>query len=973
MGRTTRLIVRAGAAAAFPVLAGCGGGGSEPAPSVASVSLSQTAATLVPLATVTLTATPRDADGRTLTSPVSWSSSNPSVASVSAGVVTGVAAGTATITATAESRSATAGITVKDGAIVGAGGGVVTALNGAVELVIPPNALSATTVVTVEPATGFPPSPRLVGQTAIELSPDGLSFATPATLRLRYQVSNLPAGPPERLLAIHRVQAGAWQPGATSVVDQVAKTVTSSLTGFSTWGLLTPPLVDNILLSQATASLTPGGTVQLTATPRDAANVALLDRDPASWSSSNPAVAAVGPSTGLVTAVAEGSALITATIEGRTATASVTVVPAGSITITGVSPATLVPGASGTITGTNFSVDPANHTLTVAGVPATVTGSTATSVSFSLPATGFPCQLTQAVPLVLTRTGSVNATVNHPLSTATARNVGLGQALLLLGAADVACNEFPLIGGAEYVVSVINAAMPATSVAGFDLTGTGGVSAMRVTALEPPAALASPRPSSPLLDEWRGFEAAHHRHLENDLALFRTMGRPGDAPAPRLRSGPDRVSRTVSQTIGTINPLNVRNIEGSSSCANVFSINARTAYVGTRVIIVEDITAPLAGTMDGTYAVLGAMYDNVMHGVLTANFGNPLAMDAQLDNDGKLVMVFTPVVNATSAFGFVTSCDFFPASQSPGTNFGEYFYARVPTTNNGNTTATSDLEAWTRFVASTIVHEVKHITSFAERISRAGGGQVTLEESWLEEGSARLAEELWFRARTSQAARGNINYQAGLYCDWRFTPPVPPACANWYVAMFKVFDNLYDYYVAQQTRSLFGSAATGDVTFYGSVWSFLRWMIDTYAASEGAFVQALVQSHTVSGVNNLQARTGKSIGELMARWSLAMFLDDRSGVTVSDPTLAFASWNLTNVYLGLNTDFPQAGLFPLPSPISWLEQPFGTFVVRRTLNGGTTMQIWLRGAQATPQLLQLTGQFGAALPGGIRLAIARVK
>lgn len=50
MGTTTRLLVRAGAAAMIPaLLAGCGGGGSEPAPAVASVALSQTAATLVPL------------------------------------------------------------------------------------------------------------------------------------------------------------------------------------------------------------------------------------------------------------------------------------------------------------------------------------------------------------------------------------------------------------------------------------------------------------------------------------------------------------------------------------------------------------------------------------------------------------------------------------------------------------------------------------------------------------------------------------------------------------------------------------------------------------------------------------------------------------------------------------------------------------------------------------------------------------
>jgi hypothetical protein len=64
-------------------------------------------------ATMTLTATPRDAGGNALTGRVvNWSSSNASMASVANGVVTGVSAGTATITATTEGKSATAQVTV---------------------------------------------------------------------------------------------------------------------------------------------------------------------------------------------------------------------------------------------------------------------------------------------------------------------------------------------------------------------------------------------------------------------------------------------------------------------------------------------------------------------------------------------------------------------------------------------------------------------------------------------------------------------------------------------------------------------------------------------------------------------------------------------------------------------------------------------------------------------------------------------
>src|SRR4029077_18136350 len=65
-------------------------------------------------ATVQLTATPKDALGNPLSGRVvTWSSSNPAVATVSAsGLVTGVAAGSATITATSEGQSGTSALTV---------------------------------------------------------------------------------------------------------------------------------------------------------------------------------------------------------------------------------------------------------------------------------------------------------------------------------------------------------------------------------------------------------------------------------------------------------------------------------------------------------------------------------------------------------------------------------------------------------------------------------------------------------------------------------------------------------------------------------------------------------------------------------------------------------------------------------------------------------------------------------------------
>ncbi|HTI64210.1 MAG TPA: Ig-like domain-containing protein, partial [Gemmatimonadaceae bacterium] len=81
---------------------------------VASVTVAPSSKTLAIGQTVTLVATTKDASGNVLTGrTISWTSSDPSVATVSSsGIVTGASGGTATITATSEGKSGTSTITV---------------------------------------------------------------------------------------------------------------------------------------------------------------------------------------------------------------------------------------------------------------------------------------------------------------------------------------------------------------------------------------------------------------------------------------------------------------------------------------------------------------------------------------------------------------------------------------------------------------------------------------------------------------------------------------------------------------------------------------------------------------------------------------------------------------------------------------------------------------------------------------------
>lgn len=94
----------------------CDDQGPEPAESstVATMSLRPTAATIQIGQRLTLIPTLLDAGGVPLTDrPVTWTSSNPDVATVASGLVTGVDDGESVITAAADGRSATARVTVQ--------------------------------------------------------------------------------------------------------------------------------------------------------------------------------------------------------------------------------------------------------------------------------------------------------------------------------------------------------------------------------------------------------------------------------------------------------------------------------------------------------------------------------------------------------------------------------------------------------------------------------------------------------------------------------------------------------------------------------------------------------------------------------------------------------------------------------------------------------------------------------------------
>jgi adhesin/invasin len=305
---------------------GCGEG-TGPAAPVATVTIAVTnAVEVVPGGTQMLTAIPKDAKGRELTDRIAtWSSSDPSKATVVGGLVTGVALGVATITATIEGQAGSVDVTVKDGGIASSSGATFSAQDGAVNVSVPPGAVSQTSSITVSPSTTAPANARLLAGTAFDIGPPGLTFAQPVTITLKYNPALVSSDSPESGLQLYEVVGSSWRVVPGSTVNLNAKTVSGAVTHVGTYSVMMQPKVETVAVAGDLSPIPVVTTRQLSATIKDIEGTTLTRA--VSWSSSNSAVLSIDPTTGLATAKTPGSVTITATSEGKSGVATLTVVP----------------------------------------------------------------------------------------------------------------------------------------------------------------------------------------------------------------------------------------------------------------------------------------------------------------------------------------------------------------------------------------------------------------------------------------------------------------------------------------------------------------------------------------------------------------------------------------------------------------------------------------------------------------------
>ena len=754
------------------------------------------------------------------------------------------------------------------------------------------------------------------------------------------------------------------------------------------------PLAATIRLARDTATLAfPNGAVQAIPAVTDDFGKPISNPNVV-WTSSQPLVATVNVA-GLVIAVASGSAIITGSIDNLAASLSVTVRPApnsAAPTITSFNPTVLRPGGAYTITGTNFGSTPGANQVLVDGMTATVQIASTTQLSIVLPTQGFTCEPA--------RTGFLQISVNGvagggaaPLQIGARRALTAGQTVIVTDASEVRCNELVPAAG-RWVVSIYNATRAAVSPslpAGVQfairgLTTPAGLAPQRAPApvgaplhMVVPTSALMQTPPRQTLEHAR--TAVHADLLDRNLEALRDSPRRAPSAASRFASAPNPQVATP----GTITTIRLPNLDAADFCVSNIPIGARTVFVGAHSVILEDTTgtfntrATLKGRMDDYFTRLGNEFEAVMWPILTASFGNPLKMDALLGGPGKVVMVFSPRVNAMqrgNVVGFVVNCDLFPVSQKPSSNVGAYFYALVPTSTAAEYANSETRDQWLRLLRATVIHEVKHVTAFAERTARG----FALEDASWEEGTARIAEEMYARTIYATASRANATWSQSIACDIKYLTATP-GCADRPILMLRHFDGLYAYMSSPEIYSPLGRTFSGEVAFYAGAWSFLRWANDHFAQNESQFFRDFTSSNLI-GAANVEARTGRAWEESLGEWSLAMYLDDVASYTPQSARMKFPSWNLADMWAGMCGDLGPCldpmnpvQVYGRPVPFIPRARTFGNFLLGvGTMAGGGFTILNLTGPGATSQVIELKSLLGTAdPPPTLRLAITRVR
>jgi len=648
---------------------------------------------------------------------------------------------------------------------------------------------------------------------------------------------------------------------------------------------------------------------------------------------------------------------------------------AGPPQIESVSPSPLPEGGSATIEGSGFDGIAAGDTVAVDGVRAEIASASPTSLRITVPR--LACLPARMVTVrVATRGGAAETRTGlEPARAPIALAVGRQSLITDPGAF---CVRFAASQADErYVVGVQSLSGVASDLTRVTITSRtvggappAGVASLDVGSLSAGAVSLPARGGS--FGEATGagspaWEAADDR-AESLLRRWERDRLDPAASIPALRDGRGalRVAASISGggTVGDTLHLRVPNYASQDPCHTYTDVTATVQAIGERAIVVADTANPSDGFTQADYQSLSDQLDTKIFSVDEAYFGHP----GDIDGNAHILVLFSRAVNAVtlsnprlSLLGFVFAGDWYARFGSgftcPASDQGEIYYGRVPDPAGTYGQPSSRSQEMAR-APTVMAHELVHLIQFGRRFGEGLG----FIGSSMAEAQASLGEEV-----VGHAVTGHTTYR-------NYGAATIDGDADWYL---NKFSDLSDYFGFEgSTRRVAAapeqcgwwqqaaSPCSGRSLWYGVGWSFLRWLSDTYGpgypGGEEGLQRALV---TAAGTGPKIAAdvVGVPLETLMARWSAALYVDDR--IPNADPSLTFTSWNLR--------DYEQS--MPSTARLEPVEETFGDWSIAGDVRASSTGYVAVEGRDRPAVAIEVAGADGGDLPASMQVWVVRVR
>lgn len=522
--------------------------------------------------------------------------------------------------------------------------------------------------------------------------------------------------------------------------------------------------------------------------------------------------------------------------------------------LSGITPGPVRAGQTVELDGRNFGTQAPASTVFFSGIRGAVVSAMESRITATVP----ECLPSRTVAVTV-RTGSLesNALELEVLEDGPALTLSPGEAFDLTDLTGSGCVKLAGVQGQEYLAVVTSASQVAAARWPYVLTGLVGAA----PGAETTEGGGRSAPAWTARDD-EGPQAAWDRMLrtrEGRLARER-----GALPEGAARTAPGRVP-----AVGERREFQVLNADRGYT-----TVTAEVVLVGSRVVIYEDLEAPDPGLRAADFQALAADFDDPIFPTGREVFGEVSDLDA---ND-RVVILFTPVVNALTARGedgfvggFFFGLDLLAGQAN--SNEAEIFYAMVPDPGAEFSDARSR-ELVMDVIPAILAHELQHMIAFNERIVVRGG--TSQEALWLSEGMAQMAEDV---VGDAFLERGDTNkglqYKAG----------------NWVRAARYLGD--------PADVSLIVTQGQGTLAERGGGWLFVRYIRDR--AGGNGLLGELTRTTRI-GVANVTAATGRSWEELFPDFGAALYLDGLGVAT--DDALVFAGLDLRQVIEMVETPYP---------------------------------------------------------------------